>query len=118
MEKMQQRSGYTWSRPNLLLWMKVDIKDKKRFCFALPLALPVLSMLVDMLDDYAVLYGVFAGLGKDHGKMPPAAKIRAAFAALKAVVENLIYETGPLDLVDVDTEEADGNHVRVKIALR
>jgi len=89
-------------------------KNHRKFRLFLAFPLPLFLMLVDMLEDAAILFTPFVN-SKNAGK-----RIKAFWSAvmvLKGIAREVCFNTGPLDLVDVDASGKD-EKVRVSIVTR
>lgn len=91
-----------------------DGKKRRKFCLYLAFPLPLFLMLVDMLEDAAILFTPFVN-SKKAGK-----RIKAFWSAvmvLSGIAREVCFNTGPLDLVDIDASGRDET-VRVSIVTR
>lgn len=102
-----------WSRPALLLWVSVRIRNgagKRGFALWLPVPLFLLGGLADMTEDIFAVLRLFPAVRRKLRDCPdPAELLRAVSAALRSA--------GPADLADIDVEK-DGRRVAVKCLLR
>jgi hypothetical protein len=80
--------------------------------FALPA--PLLLMLVDMAEDWAILFTPFVR-SRQSGRF--VRHLWTGVRVAKALMMELCFETGPTDFVDVDVQEA-REKVRVRVLTR
>lgn len=105
------------NRPVVLLWVSVDIRSEKNIRFKFPLFLPSLLMTADILEDMANFGKLFIR-GKTFGKDNISFEDLAGYTLIfKKLMLSFLFETGPLDLVDVDVKNKD-DWVRVACRLR
>lgn len=111
------------NRPVFFFIVSVSFKRKKlkkngkprRFKLILPMPMYLLIMLLDIADDFVELGRLlsFGAIKKLKWEMLTNGAIKVS----KAVMFELIFSTGPLDLVDVDCGDKE-NNVKVRCLLR
>ncbi len=106
------------SRPTLFFLMSMRVGGKQKFRFFLLLPMWVVLDLTDMLDDLCRITAAFCRnvsyrtIGNGRQFLPDT--LRATSAALSGCVMELAFETGPLDIVDIDVWK---NRETVKLKL-
>lgn len=109
------------NRPALLLLISVRVGEKSKVRLFLPLPLWVVLALLDVLDDYAEIAALFCGSVSyrtaDGGKQTASAALRMVSGILTGCMWELAFETGPLDMVDIDVQNKKGP-VRVRVLTR
>lgn len=109
------------NRPALLLIISVRVEGKSNVRLFLPLPLWVVLALLDVLDDFAVIASVFCRnisyRTADGGKQTAPAALSMVSGILTGCMWELMFETGPLDMVDIDVKEKNGP-VRVRVLTR
>ena len=111
------------NRPVFFFIVSVSFKRKKlkkngkprRFKLILPMPMYLLIMLLDIADDFVELGRLlsFGAIKKLKWEMLTNGAIKVS----KAVMFELVFSTGPLDLVDVDCGDKE-NNVKVRCLLR
>ncbi|HKM32084.1 MAG TPA: hypothetical protein VJX95_00790 [Oscillospiraceae bacterium] len=111
------------SRPVFFFIVSVSFKRKKlkkngkprRFRLILPMPMYLLVMLLDIADDFVELGRLlsFGAIKRLKWEMLTNGAIKVS----KAVLFELVFDTGPLDLVDVDCGDKE-NNVKVRCLLR
>ncbi len=90
-----------------------EVRNSK-FSLWLALPAPLLIMLVDMAEDWALLLTPFVN-SKQSGRFIK--HFWTGARIVKALVMELCFETGPMDFVDVDVQEAT-EKIRVRVLTR
>ena len=90
-----------------------EVRNSK-FSLWLALPAPLLIMLVDMAEDWALLLTPFVN-SRQSGRFIK--HFWTGVRVAKALMMELCFETGPTDFVDVDVQEA-AEKVRVRILTR
>lgn len=101
-------------RPSWFLYVSVRIDGEKQFAFSWPVALPVLLMLADALDDLLLFPRIWsARRRKEIGWITSA---DFGLKVLRGLTAGLM-SAGPTDLADIDLRE-DKSRISVKCLLR
>lgn len=121
MARIWQRCASMSNRSALLLIISVRVEGKSKVRLFLPLPLWVVLALLDVLDDFAELAALFCGnvsyRTADGGKQTAPAAMRTVSGILTGCMWELAFETGPLDMIDIDVKGAKGA-VKVKVLTR
>ncbi|MDR3551947.1 MAG: hypothetical protein P4L75_02375 [Clostridia bacterium] len=107
------------NKPVLFLWISVNVSGPKQFRFKFPLALPVLAVLVDTLDDLESIYGlVWCCIPRRRrGWMPSPEGLRQLAPQLRGLLLGQMFSSVPYDLLDLETCGG-GRQVAVKVYFR
>lgn len=109
-----------WNRPVLFLWISVDVRKNRRFRVSFPVAIYSLFGLIDAAEDLLELAGILTINGRIGHKEPgrSLALAKGWLYTSREVLRELVFFTGPVDLVDIDVDEKDGRRVKIKCLLR
>lgn len=109
------------NRPVFLLFVRIRIKGKSRFRFSLPLPLYVGLAFADMLDDLGALTALFCPRVSfqtaSNGEQLVSSLVRTITGTIFDFLWELVFFTGPLDLVDIDVED-ESDTVQIKVMTR
>lgn len=92
-----------WIKNLRFLWIKVRIKEPKRFRLSLPISLIVFDEIIDSMNDFMTILCVFVPRRKSDSNSISIAK---QAIQITNVFFQEIKEEKPFDLVDVTTEQA------------
>lgn len=110
------------NRPTLFLLISVGVGDKKKFRLFLLLPMWVALDLLDVLDDYcriaAVLLRNVSYRTIGNGRQTVPAVLRTTCGVLTGCMTELVYESGPLDILDIDVSHHEHQAVKLKVYTR
>lgn len=109
------------NRPTLFFLMSIRVAGKRKFRFFLLLPMWVVLDLTDVLDDLCRIAAAFCKNVSyrtiANGRQFVPDTLRTTSAVLTGCVMELAFETGPLDIVDIDVQK-NRETVKLKVLTR
>lgn len=109
------------SKPVFWFVVHVRIKGKSRLHFYIPLPLFIALTFADMLDDLSSLVALFCPRASyktaGNGRQQICHVVRTVAGTLFDFLWELVFFTGPLDLLDVDVQN-EQETVRIQVLTR